>query len=284
MAFEGTKRTLTNISTLAALIHENTPEGDYHMAHLYMVSRYACYLNDRLGFGLDSDVLTFIAYAHDLLKERSLDPKVKGTIVLAKHEIPQDTRKYVRLNLDILDEYGIGDYFNTSMQYHSLAAGIFVHRELGERDPNILYPIFFHSCPIVSVYETLDQTTQRYVDVIMLADKLSSNYLKIHVRRCKSKLDLDLAVFGPDQSELNYSLGLVLARLITHGNSKEKQGILATKMYYDRLKSMYPAIPSVDDMYKSLGGQRKWPKRRNQLVSMCLMDLERLSKDLESVK
>lgn len=271
---------LVELGTLASSIHENTPNGDYQMAHLYMVNEYASHLNRMLDYELDEDVLSFISFAHDLLKERSLDPKVKGTIVLSKHTIPQDTRLYVRSNIDVLDEFGIGDYFNSSMQYHSLAAGIFTYTELGITDPNILYPIFFHSCPIVSVYETLDPITQRYVDVIMLADKLSSNYLKVHIKGLKAKLDLDLAVFGPDQNELNYTLGLVLARLITHGKNKEEQGMLATKMYHDRLKAMNHTTPSIDAMYKALGGPHKWPKRQSQVLSQCLMDLEVLSREL----
>ena len=249
-------------------IHADTKHGEYHMMHVDYVNQYACIINQRMGFGLDENYLLCIAQAHDLLKERSLDPKVKGQIALFDHVIPQDTRRYVRMNIDVLDEYGIGEYFNSSVQYHSLASGIFVHKEFDDHQPEILYPIFFHSCPVISVYETLDPLVQTYVDVIMLSDKLSSNYLKINLKESPVRIDLEQAVFGESGNEMNYTLGLALSRIVTHGKQQEKQGALATEFYYNRFKSMCPlaSLPTHPD--KLIGGPKKWPKRKSPLLKM----------------
>lgn len=76
----------------------------------------------------------------------------------------------------------------------------------------------FHSCPIMSIYSTLNYRTRTMVDIISLSDKLSSNYLRINYKeKNEVSIDLDLAVFGADGKEFNYTLGLLIARLISQG-------------------------------------------------------------------
>ena len=197
---------------LNVFIHHNNKMFDYHMKHINLVKDYAIIINKKLNSHLNIRKLSYIALSHDLFKERSLDPS--KTVIWEGHDIPQDTNRYVRSNLDILEEYELDEYFNSSIQYHALSAGIFLIKEFGITDKEILYPVMFHSCPIISIYEKLDLRTRNMIDIIMLADKLSSNYLRINYRETEVRVDLDQAVFGSNGREFNYSLGLYLARLI----------------------------------------------------------------------
>lgn len=240
---------------------------EYHMKHIKLVRRYALILNKKLGNPVPNRKLSFIALAHDLFKERALDITKDGTIDWNGYNIPQNTTKYVRSNLDVLEEFGLDEYFNSSIQYHPLSAGIFLYKEMNISDKEILYPVMFHSCPIIDVYETLSPQIQRLTDIIMLADKLSSNYLKINYRKKPVRIDLDQAVFGSNGKEFSYTLGLYLARLIGQGNSPEEQGVLSTKYYYDKLAITNPLI-SEGITIKSLGGNKTWPERKSQVLKI----------------
>ncbi len=244
-------------------IHGNNEMVGYQIEHIKLVRKYAMLLNKKLHAQLSNRKLGYIALAHDLFKERSLDPDAEEDVTWKGHIIPQDTTRYVRTNLEVLEKFGLDEYFNTDMQYHALAAGIFLYNEFGIKDPEILYPVFFHSCQIISVYETLPTRIKRSVDIIMLADKLSSNWLKINMREVPVRIDLDLAVFGQDGLEFNFSLGLFLARVISQGKSTESESKNATKYYFDRLTKMNPLIPKHYSV-KKLGGAEIWPKRKSR--------------------
>lgn len=250
---------------LNKFIHHNCKMYAYHMKHINLVKNYALIINTRLGSPLSPRKLVYAALAHDILKERSLDPSKHR--VWRGHEIPQDTNRYVRSNLDVLEKYGLDDYFNSSVQYHSLAAGIFLIKELHMKDKEILYAVMFHSCPIIPIYETLDSKTRTMVDVIMLADKLSSNYLRINYRETEVRIDLDQVVFGSNGREFSYSLGLYLARLLGQGKCEEEQGLLSTEYYYKRLCETNPII-SENCTIKTLGGSKIWEKRKSQVWTM----------------
>src|SRR5574344_648814 len=227
---------------LNKFIHEGNELFEYHMAHINLVGKYARLINKKLGNELDNDKLMLISLSHDLFKERSLNMN-KIFVPWNGHLLPQDTNRYVRLNLQVLEEYGLDDYFNTDIQLHALSAGIFMRSELNIMDREILYPIMFHSCPIIDIYETLSITEKTMVDVIMLADKLSSNYLKINMRENISvRIDLDRAVFGENGKEFNYTLGLYLAKLIGRGSSKEKESVKSSEYYLNRLCELNPII------------------------------------------
>lgn len=252
---------------LNEFIQHDSKQFTYHMNHIKLVRRYALLLNKRLGTNLSGRKLSFISLAHDLFKERGLNKSKDGTISWNGHDIPQDLNKYVRTNLDILEKFKLDYYFNTDVQLHALAAGIFVHKELGIEDPEILYPIFFHSCPIISVYESLDKRVRDSVDIIMLSDKLSSNYLRINFKESEVRIDLDLVVFGSNGREFNYTTGLFLARLISQGSSKEIQSRIATDYFYKRLEFSNPII-SKNYSIKKLGRNEKWPKRKTRAFMM----------------
>lgn len=252
---------------LNEFIHHDNKMYEYHMRHIKLVRKYALIVNKKLGNPVSSKKLSYIALAHDLFKERSLDPTKDGTISWRGYNIPQDTNKYVRTNLDILEEYGLDEFFNSSMQYHSISAGIFLKKEFGITDKEILYAVMFHSCPIIKTYETLPRRTQTMVDIIMLCDKLSSNYLRINYRGSEVRIDLDQAVFGNTGKEFSYTLGLFLARLIGQGKSTEKQTCISTEYYYKRLCDANPLISKKYDV-KRLGGNQIWPRRRSQVWRM----------------
>ena len=258
---------IQTILELNEFIYQNKKTYNYHMRHIKLVGRYAMLINHRLGANIDLVKLSYVALAHDVLKERGLCKSDDGKVFWNNHEIPQDLNKYVRKNLDTLEEFNLSDYFNTDVQLHALAAGIFLKKELGIDDPEILYPIFFHSCPIISVYETLDPKIQMMIDVITLADKLSSNYIRINEKTQFVRVDLDKVVFGESGMEFNYSLGLYIARLISQGKLPDKQSIATTEYYYKRLKDINPLI-SKNIGIKSLGGNKIWPKRESQALKM----------------
>jgi len=243
----------------------NVEKFGYHMQHIQMARKYLFLLNKKLEVHVSKHKLSYIALSHDLFKERGLDPKRE--LEWCGHKIPQDNNRYVRENLDILAEYGLDDYFNTDVQYHALAAGIFLRKEFGITDPEILYPVFFHSCPIISIYETLSRRVQTLVDMMLLADKLSSNWLRINVNEVEVRIDLDKVVFGPTGKEFNYTLGVFLARLIGQGKSEEEQSNTATAFYYKRLCEVNPLICKSYSV-KKLGGNQKWEKRSSPASKM----------------
>lgn len=245
--------------SLNAFIHQGTTLFDYHMNHINTARKYAMIINKKLGGIIDNRKLEYVTLAHDLFKERSLDES-KIFVKWKGHEIPQDTNRYVRLNLNILEEYGLDDYFNTDIQLHPLAAGIFLYKEFGIKDKEILYPVMFHSCPIIPVYETLTPRERLMIDIMVLSDKLSSNYLKINMRNIEVRVDLDQLVFGNNGREFNYTMGLFVARLIGQGKSEEEQSVITTDYYFKRLCESNPFI---QDKYsfKDLGGAKLWPKR-----------------------
>ena len=230
---------------------------EYHMKHIKLAMKYALLLNRRLGYPTNSKKLAYVALLHDILKEKSFKPDDQER----KYEdlvIPSDVVKYVRLNLDILEEFDMADYFNSDAQWHPLAGGIFVYKELGIKDPEIIYPIMFHSCPIIAVYKGLDYRTRTMCDIMMLADKLSSNYLRINYKEHQVSLDLDAAVFGLGGKEFNYSLGLLLARLINTGKIEGEESKITNEYYLNRFLETNPWVKEV-----KIGGSKKWPKRKS---------------------
>ena len=250
---------------LNEFIHKDYDALDYHMNHIILTRDYLRELSKRMGYNIRKDiVIDYIGLCHDLLKERGLNPD--NEVIWKGILIPQDTNRYVRENLDILEIYGLEDYFNSDLQYHALAAGIFLHKEFGIRDKNILYPIFFHSCIVPEIYESLSKDTQCLIDMTILADKLSSNWLRINMLDKEVCCDLDLILFGESGLEFNYSMALYMARLISNGKSSGELAKATTKYYYDKLvlSNMYiRKYISIEDT--KIGGKKKWQKRHPRL-------------------
>ena len=251
-----TEKDLWNILySLNQFIYRDPATAAYHQNHIDLTERYAQLLNQKLGNPVDAESLRIIAEGHDLLKEKGLT--YENPISWYGHHIPNDLTKYVRMNLDVLDRFDLGDYFNTDVGYHAMAAVIFLVKELHVERPEILYPIAFHSCPILPLYKTLPTDIQTRIDITVLADKLSSNWLRIHQLEFRVKVDLDLLVFGKDRCEFNYTTGLFVARMIGHGSSHEKYGRESMLYYYERAKEQNPFLSK----NFSKGDNKIWPKR-----------------------
>lgn len=214
----------------------------YRIEHLELTAKYALELADhfpQLG-QTERFELTYAARAHDLLKVKGYDPE-SSKVHVSTYELELDLNRYVRLNLDHLKPFGLDIYFNTDVQLHALASGMFVNLELKIDDSRILYPIFFHSCPILPIYERLDDRTKLMVDIIVLADKLSSGHLKPG----KCTIDLERAVFGASGYEFNFTGGVYLARLISQGGSTEKYSRLMTEYYHRRWVDQNPVVAMI---------------------------------------
>lgn len=252
-------RTEKELASLNKFIHKTSDKLEYHMKHLELVKTYMTRLCNKLDIQITEDKIVSIAYGHDLLKERGLDPS--SIVNYNGTDIPQDLIRYVRTNLDVLEAYNLDEYFNSDMQYHAVASGIFMIKELGISDPEIIYPIMFHSCPVMEIYDTLSNRIQTLVDITMLADKLSSNYLRINMLSKEVCVDLDLAVFGKTGKEFNYTIGLYTARLINQKKSNGSISRIATLRYYERAVTMNPLFINIAD----IGGKRIWPKRNQPL-------------------
>jgi HD superfamily phosphohydrolase YqeK len=260
-----------NVLDLNVFIHGKAQLFEYHMHHIKLTANYALLLNRKLAANLNAQKLKLAALAHDLMKER--DHHDANYIEWNGLQIPTDNNRYVRMNLDILERYGMDEYFNTDVSLHALAAMLFVLKELKIADDEVLFPIMFHSCPIISVYEKLSKRIQTMVDIIMLSDKLSSNYLRINFRDQEVSIDLDQLVFGPSGNELNYTLGLFMARMISQGKSTETQSVIATEYYHKRLYELNPLITkkySIDKL-----GVKKWEKRKNHRWQMPSNNLKK---------
>lgn len=249
---------------LNRFIQRKRKDFEYHMKHIRLAEKYALLLVDKLGTHIDPIEMSFIALSHDLFKDKGLHPSHDGKVSWNGHNIPQDLNRYVRLNLDILDKFDLTDYFNTDINLHALAAGIFIVKELGIDDPKLLYPIFFHSCPIMEVYNKLDDNVKEIINIMILADKLSSNYLRINEYSIPVRVDLDKIVFGESGKEFNYTLGLYIARLISQGNTPDKQSKITTEYYRKKVNDMNPLI-SDKFTVKKLGGIKIWPERKSQV-------------------
>ena len=257
------------IYNLTKFIHEPIREKTYYFEHIKLMQWYARQLCRAQSFHdfIDKTKLDFIANAHDLFKEKYIKDQEIPDFRFEGILIPKYLNRYVRMNLKVLEPYGLDDYFNSDIGLHPLAITIFLIKELGVTDEELIYPIAFHSCPILPIYEKLDLNIKDMVDIIMLADKLSSNQINIHLKDKPVYVDLDRMVFGDNDNEVNYTLGLYVARLIGHATSNEEQSTQITEYYYHRLKELNPLIGKENNI-NNLGGLKIWPKRRFRLSQM----------------
>ena len=252
-----------HILELNRKIRKGCKDQEYHMQHIGLAKDYAMFIRKKLGESTDRHKLGFAALSHDLLKE-NYDKK---DLFIDGMHIPGDLEKYVSSNIELLSTYHITPaMIKTDLQAHALGAAIFLIREYHINDPEIIYPVLFHSLPIIEIYRELPEKIQQMIDIMVLADKLSSNWLRINMNEEKVRCDLDQIVFGKDGKEFNFSLGLYLARVIGAGKNPDYTSDASTLYYFHRLRATNPLIQEKLSMKKSLGEKQKWPKR-NSVVS-----------------
>jgi hypothetical protein len=238
-------------------IRKGSKWQDCHMQHITLVKDYATHINRLLGSPVNRHKLGLIALTHDVLKENYGEKDLE----VGKHIVPGDLNAYVKSNADLLVNYIPKDFILTcDLSAHAMGAAIFIQKEYDIQDPEIIYPVLFHSLPVIEVYRRLDPKIQTMIDIIMLSDKLSSNWLRINLLDEKVRCDLDQIVFGKNGAEFNYTLGLVIARLIASGKTPDYVSDASTLYYYHRLKETNPLIRMKLNR-KVLGEKMKWPKR-----------------------
>jgi len=237
-------------------IRKGSKDQEYHMKHIDMVRLYATHINRLLGEPVSRHKLGVIAFAHDILKENYGEKDLE----IGRHIIPGNLDAYVKANASLLESYLPGEFMSCDLQAHAMGAAIFLQKEFNTQDPEIIFPVLFHSLPIIEVYRKLTEKVQTMIDIIMLSDKLSSNWLRINMHEEKVRCDLDQIVFGKDGHEFNYTLGLVIARLIAAGKNPDYISDASTLYYYHRLRETNPLIRMKLNR-KVLGEKMKWPKR-----------------------
>lgn len=238
---------------------------NYHMQHIKLVKEYALILNKRLNAKLNTQFLTKAALMHDILKEHGLDKNLEGKVYYNGRYIPQDLKKYISNNEILIEKLKLKDYIG-KVTDHALSGALWVYNELKIKSEDILYPMIFHSCPIMEIYHQLTPKSQTYIDVIMLADKLSSNYLRIQMG-VEVKVNLEKIVFGESGNEFNYSLGLYTARLIGTSKAEKDHEIKALDFYLDRLKNINPFISKKSHL-KLIKEKKLWPKEKSKVLKI----------------
>lgn len=232
----------------------------YHFDHCEKLMKYGNDIMDRLGIFKYRNELEIVAYAHDLFKRYSLrenDVEWKGKI------IPQNIPKYIDENRFVLDKFGLNMIRSDNFSNHPIAAGIFLYKEFGITDPNIIYPVFFHSCPVISVYEKLDKELRDLIDIIILADKMSANILCRTIgKKWHSKVDMELVLYGETHREFNFTNALLVAKILGQAGSKQELFVEATNYYYKRACRINPAL---DKNSILLGGEKPWKSKKSFL-------------------
>ena len=228
----------------------------YHKDHCRKLIEYGNDIFAHLGIHDCRWELELIAYGHDLFKKYSLD---RGELELEGIKIPYDTKKYIDENKDVLEKFGLSMIDSENFSKHPTAAGIFLYKELGIEDPALIYPVFFHSCPVVSVYRELDERTRTLVDVVMLADKLSANSLTRDFKKWHKKVNMDLCLYGETGREFNYTNALLTAKILGQAGSKDVISVESVRYYYYRACEQNPAL---DKYSRLLGGKKPWKLKK----------------------
>ena len=259
-------RDINNILELDDFIYSNQLYKEYHTEHIKLAEKYAFEINRRLGNPCDNMKISMMTLAHDLLKESGLKHEIRIYKYRDRNiEIPTNLNSYVRTNLNVLEKYGLDEYFNTDASLHGLAAGIFLSSEFDMYDKEILYPIMFHSCPILKVYRALPAKTRLMIDIMVLSDKLSSNWIKKDNLE-EVVIDLDAAVFGLTGKEFHFDNGVYLAKIIGNGTDPGEQAKKMTEYYFYKACLSDPLLALRETpiiTIKELGGKKIWPQRES---------------------
>lgn len=232
------------IFNLGKEIHKDDP---YRSAHMETSAVYAerilAVLIDDAEDKKKNELLWKIkcaAIGHDILKDKYFNKDAEDKIING-YTIPQNLETYIQKNMDVLEKFKMDKYLNTAVQDHAVASGIFIHNNFGIDDEMIIYPIMFHSCPILPVYQILNDNLQKMIDVMVLSDKLSASIVKPQFDK-KVKIDLKSMLYGISGCEFNFTQALLMARLIGHDNSKDAHSNMMVEYYHERALQTNPLI------------------------------------------
>jgi len=226
------------------LLHRHEEEFNYHIIHCYLMESYMNLIADKYDkYNFDKSLFPIIAFGHDLLKDRE-----------------NKFSTFYQKNTSNRKRFFLSDSMYNSLSTHAYRSAEFLSNyPFNVTEGKILFPILFHSIPIIDVMiKYLSPATREYINLTMLCDKLSSNYWRI-TNGIKTWCDLDKIVFGDNGDELNYNKGLYYARLLNGIKYKNKYSIQAEEYY----RKLYD--PSVNI---KLEEKKLWEKRNNQQLKM----------------
>lgn len=213
-------------------IHKNSAKYKYHMNHIIRAATYGAEINAKLDFPVERNKLNFALLMHDILK---------GSVSAEYMDDNDKKSDYIKDNYNILNKLNLYQYWK-KMSKHAVAGGIFVYNLLKESNnldgnEDIVRAIMFHSYPIVAVYKNLNKSNRIMIDIVVLADKLSSNWIKINDPSEESpKYYLEEELYGKDKKQIKFDYALVKAREIGMGDPEKakKQNKKAYLFYKDR--------------------------------------------------
>ena len=232
------------------------------MAHLELFKMYAFEINLRLGSPFSQEDLATIAYAHDIFKDDNhrVQYTNNGEDIFVTKE-------------DILSRYGSSiEYFGfkkgekAALSEHAKCAALFIMNceEIVDYNKDILYPIIFHSLPILRVYRDLTREIQLMIDLTVVADKCSSNYLRIQ-QYVPCNFRMDDILFGMDGKEFNFTTALFAARLIGSEGYNDDFNKDINTFYLHRLNRINPFVINKLNI-KDYGRKKIWERKQSILL------------------
>ena len=219
-------------------------EFNYHMKHCFVMEKYMNIIADKYDkFKFDKKLFSIITWSHDLLKDR-------------EHKFSTFYQK----NTSNRKRFFLSDKMYDSVSTHAYRSAEFLSNyPFNVIDGKILFPILFHSVPIIDIMvKCLSQDTREYINITILADKLSSNYWRIY-NNIETPCDLALEVFGNNFDKFDYFKGIYIARLLDDYKYKNIYSTEATEYY----RKLYD-----ENQYIKLGEKKIWEKRKNPLFKM----------------
>lgn len=237
-------RLLKMLINMNIYLHIYEDKFYYHIKHCWLMEKFMNIIASKdTSFNYNRELLPIIAWSHDLLKDRE-----------------DKFSKFYKENKNNLKRFHLTEEMYKSISPHGYRAAEFLSNyPFNITDGKILFSVLFHSVPIIDVIENiLTESTRKYVDLTLLCDKLSSNYLRIHEGE-KVLADIGKEVFGDNYDKLDIYRGLYIIRLFAKiidkkNNEYDKQ---ATEYYRKKWNEKYTIV---------LGEVKEWEKRENPLL------------------
>jgi len=151
-------------------------------------------VSEKIDYKFDKKLFPIIAWSHDLLKDRE-----------------NSFSKFYQENKNNIKRFHLTNEMRKALSEHAYRSAEFLSNyPFNITDGKILYSILFHSSPIIEIMNNvLSKDTKEYVNLTILCDKLSSNYLRI-INNEETYFNLVNTLFGENLDEFNYDDGLYL--------------------------------------------------------------------------